>query len=112
MFGHHTKHPAWCIPGGKPFTVETDQKALTHLRSSTHLNSRLTWWTLLLQPYNFTTRYHPSPRNGNADGLPHQARDEDQEEEKNGNNCFKEGVMSGLSPDRLQSSPAKNEHYK
>ena len=43
----------------KPFTVETDHKALTHLHSSTHLNGRLTWWALLLQPYNFTTHYRP-----------------------------------------------------
>ena len=42
----------------KPFTVETDHKALTHLHSSTHLNGRLTWWALLLQPYNFT-HYRP-----------------------------------------------------
>ena len=58
---------------GKPFTVETDHKALTHLHSSTHLNGRLTRWVLLLQPYNFTTRYRPGRENGNADGLSHQA---------------------------------------
>ena len=53
---------------GKPFTVETDHKALTHLHSSTHLNGRLMRWALLMQPYNFTTRYHPGQENGNAEG--------------------------------------------
>ncbi len=76
---------------GKSFTFETDHKALTHFHSSTHLNGRLTRSALLLQPYNFTTRYRPGRENGNADGLSRQAWDGDQDEEENNNNLFKEG---------------------
>ena len=72
---------------GNPFTVETDHKALTHLHSSTHLNGRLTRWALRMQPYNFTTCYRPG--------------------RENGSNLFKEGVLSGFSPDWLQSSPQR-----
>ena len=91
----------------KPFTVETDHKALTHLHSSTHLNGRLMWWALLLQPYTFTSRYCTGRENGNADGLSHQAWDGAQDEERDHNNLFKEGVMSGLIPDWLQSRPQR-----
>ena len=76
---------------GKPFTVETDHKALTHLHSSTHLNGRLMRWALLMQPYNFTTRYRPGRENGNADGLSHQAWDGDQDEERERQQPFQGG---------------------
>ena len=76
---------------GKPFTVETDHKALTHLHSSTHLNGRLTQWALLLQPYNFTTHYRPGQENGNAGGLSRQAWDGDQNEERERQQPFQGG---------------------
>ena len=76
---------------GKPFTVETDHKALTHLHSSTHLNGRLMQWSLLMQPYNFTTRYRPGRENGNADGLSLQAWDGDQDEERERKQPFQGG---------------------
>lgn len=58
---------------GRPFTVETDHRALTFLHSSKHLNGRLTRWALLLQPYTFTIRYRSGKQNANADGLSRQA---------------------------------------
>ena len=76
---------------GKPFTVETDHKALTHHHSSTHLNGRLTRRALLLQPCNFTTRYRPGRENGNADGLSRQAWDGDQDEERERQQPFQGG---------------------
>ena len=84
------QHFGVCLMG-KPFSVETDHKALTHLHSSTHLNGRLTRWELLLQPYNFPTRYRPGRENGNADGLSRQAWDGDQDEERKRQQPFQGG---------------------
>ena len=92
---------------GKLFTLQTDHKALTHPNSSIHLNGRLTRWALLLQPYNFTTRYRPGQENCNAKDPLVRLGMETKTKKKNGNNLFKEGVMSGLSPDWLQSSPQR-----
>ena len=53
----------------KPFTIETDHKALVFINSANHQNSRLARWAMLLQPYSFTVRYRPGPQNVNADVL-------------------------------------------
>ncbi len=69
---------------GRPFTVQTNHRALQYLHSSRHLNGRLTRWALKLQSYTFNIRYRPGKSNQNADGLSRQAwtegdRPEDQE---------------------------------
>ena len=64
---------------GRPFTVETDHRALQYLLSSRHLNSRLTRWALKLQSYSFNIRYRPGKSNQNADGLSRQAWTDDEE---------------------------------
>ena len=40
-------------------------------------NSRLTRWSLSLQPFNVTATHHKGPKNGNADGLSRMAWGED-----------------------------------
>ena len=62
---------------GRPFTVETDHRALQYFHSSRHLNGRLTRWALKLQSYTFTIRYRSGKSNQNADGLSRQAWPED-----------------------------------
>ena len=54
---------------GKPFVVQTDHRALQWLDRVKESNSRLTRWSLSLQPYQFELAYRPGSQNGNADGL-------------------------------------------
>ena len=54
---------------GKPFVLQTDNRALTWLRTLKDKNSRLTRWSLALQPYTFTIEHHKGTANANADGL-------------------------------------------
>ncbi len=54
---------------GKPFTVQTDHRALHWLDRMKEHNPRLTRWSLSLQPYQFEMAYRPGSQNGNADGL-------------------------------------------
>ena len=68
---------------GRPFTVETDHRALQYLHSSRHLNARLTRWALKLQSYSFNIRYRPGKSNQNADGLSRQAWPDDGEVQGN-----------------------------
>ena len=58
---------------GRNFTVETDHRALQWLDKMKDGNPRLTRWTILLQPYDFSVRYRPGTANRNADGLSRQA---------------------------------------
>ena len=46
---------------------------LIKLRITTNNNSRLTRWTLALQPYNFDVTYKPGKEHTNTDGLSRQA---------------------------------------
>ncbi|KAL5510007.1 hypothetical protein EMCRGX_G005471 [Ephydatia muelleri] len=54
---------------GRHFTVETDHRSLVWLDKLKDSNSRLTRWSLALQPYNFTVVHRSGSANGNADGL-------------------------------------------
>ena len=54
---------------GKPFTIETDHRALEWLDRVKDNNPRLTRWSLYLQPYQFRMVYRPGDTNGYADGL-------------------------------------------
>jgi hypothetical protein len=58
---------------GRHFTVQTDHRALQWLEKMKDSNPRLTRWTILLQPYDFSILYRPGTTNGNADGLSRQA---------------------------------------
>ena len=49
--------------------VETDHRALLWMDRVKDSNSRLTRWSLSLQPFDFTITHRKGPKNGNADGL-------------------------------------------
>ena len=42
---------------GKQFIIQTDHRALQWLHKFKEKNTRLTHWSLLLQPYNFTVEH-------------------------------------------------------
>ena len=54
---------------GRPFTVQTDHRALAWLYRLQDSNSRLACWSLALQPYDFTVVHRKGTANGNADAL-------------------------------------------
>ena len=54
---------------GRPFVIQTDHRALTWLDHLKEDNSRLTRWSLSLQPYQFTVNYRAGKANANADAL-------------------------------------------
>ena len=54
---------------GRPFLIQTDHCSLEWLDRIKENNSRLTHWSLFLQPYQYTVVYRPWTRNGNADAL-------------------------------------------
>ena len=49
--------------------IQMDHHALTWLDSMKEKNARLTWWSLSLQPYQFTVHFRLGKGNGNADAL-------------------------------------------
>ena len=54
---------------GRPFTIQTDHRALEWLNRLKDNNPRLTRWSLALQPYAYTVQYRAGIVNGNADAL-------------------------------------------
>ena len=54
---------------GEEFVVVTGHKSLEWLQRMKGDNSRLTYWSLNLQPYQFEVQYRPGKTNSNADGL-------------------------------------------
>ena len=54
---------------GRPFSIQTDHRSLEWLDRLKENNARLTRWSLLLQPYQFTVTHRASKANANADGL-------------------------------------------
>ena len=54
---------------GQPFVIETDHRSLEWLDKLKDHNSRLTRWSLELQPYDFKVRHRAGRDNGNADAL-------------------------------------------
>ena len=54
---------------GRPFTIQTDHHALEWLDRLKDNNSRLTRWSLALQPFQFTVQYRSGKANSNADAL-------------------------------------------
>ena len=54
---------------GKPFLVQTDHRALVWLDRLKDKNSRLTRWSLALQPYEFRVVHRVGRANANADAL-------------------------------------------
>ena len=53
---------------GRPFHVQTDHRSLEWLDRVKENNGRLTRWSLSIQPYQFTVKYRPGEKNGNACG--------------------------------------------
>ena len=58
---------------GRPFTIETDHKALEFLNSYKATTGRLARWALHLQPFTFTVVHRAGSKNVNANGLSRQA---------------------------------------
>ena len=54
---------------GRHFVIQTDHRSLKWLNSLKENNSRLTRWSLALQPYSFEVVHRPGSANGNADAL-------------------------------------------
>ena len=54
---------------GRKFTVETDHRSLVWLNKLKESNSRLTRWSLALQPFNYSVVHRAGLSNGNADAL-------------------------------------------
>ena len=54
---------------GKPFVVQTDHRSLKWLNRLKENNSRLTRWSLALQPFTFVVEHRSGTANGNADAL-------------------------------------------
>ena len=54
---------------GRPFTIQTDHRALEWLKRLKDNNACLTRWSLALQPFDFQVAYRKGNANGNADGL-------------------------------------------
>ncbi len=54
---------------GRPFTIQTDHCALEWLDRIKENNSRLTRWSLALQPFQFSIQHRAGKINGNADAL-------------------------------------------
>ena len=54
---------------GRPFIVQTDHRSLKWLNRLKDNNSRLTRWSLALQPYTFEVEHRAGTANSNADAL-------------------------------------------
>ena len=54
---------------GRPFTIQTDHRALVWLDRLKENNPRLTRWSLALQPYQFQMVHRAGRANSNADAL-------------------------------------------
>ena len=54
---------------GKPFVIQTDHRALQWLQQFREKNTRLTRWSLQLQPYTFRVQHRRGQDNANADAL-------------------------------------------
>ena len=54
---------------GRQFMVQTDQTALEWLNRLKDNNTRLTRWSLSLQPFEFTVKHQAGMANSSADTL-------------------------------------------
>ena len=54
---------------GRPFTIQTDHRALQWLDRLKDMNARLTRWSLALQQFYFSVEHRAGAKNANADGL-------------------------------------------
>ena len=54
---------------GRPSTIQTNHHSLQWLDRLKDNNSRLTCWSLALQPYQLQVKYRTGKANSNADGL-------------------------------------------
>ena len=54
---------------GRPFKIQTDHRALIWLNQLKDKNSRLTRWSLSLQPFKFEVTHRVGADNSNADAL-------------------------------------------
>ena len=60
---------------GEPFVIQTDHRSLKWLNRLKENNSRLTRWSLALQPFSFVVEHRAGTANGNADALSRWATD-------------------------------------
>ena len=69
---------------GRSFVIQTDHRALQWLHQFKEKNSRLTRWSLVLQPYTFTVEHRKGKANANADALSRMERSTSCQEKKGG----------------------------
>ena len=72
---------------GRQFIIQTDHQSLTWLNKFKDKNPRLTWWSLMLQSYNFIVQHRKGQQNRNEDGLSRMPLD--------GDPCFTPGEEDG-----------------
>ena len=56
---------------GRPFTIQTDHRSLEWLDRLKENNTRLTRWSLAVQPYQYSVVHRSGKKNANADALSH-----------------------------------------
>ena len=66
-YGINQYHPY--LSDGKHFTIISDHKALSYLKTVSHTSARLARWALFLQGYNYTVEYCSGSKKSNADAL-------------------------------------------
>lgn len=79
---------------GKPFVLQTDNRALTWLKTLRDKNARLTRWSLALQPYTFEVQHRRGRENANADALSRLPLDSCFAREKRGRNVTDQSIGS------------------
>jgi len=60
---------------GQVFTLITDHRPLTWLKTMKNANQRLTRWAVFLQQFKFDIQHRPGSQHKNADGLSRGGRD-------------------------------------
>ena len=54
---------------GAPLEIRTDHSAVRQLLNKVDTTSRYARWVCIMSELDFTLRYRPGPKHGNADGL-------------------------------------------
>ena len=54
---------------GAPLEIRTDHTAVRQLLNKVDATGRYARWVCIMSEFDFTLRYRPGPKHGNADGL-------------------------------------------
>ena len=95
---------------GPPFVVYTDNNPLTYVLSSAKLNATGLRWVAELANFQFSIKYKPGKRNGDADGLSRQSDNLDTLEEDCTEVMKPESLSTVLSVSQNSVKPRCPEH--